>query len=343
MRMIDSDRISRRRLLGGAAATALVASTGLAVAADSVKMSLEFRIYGGNAPMFLGDVFQKHGLDLTADGSSGSDDSVRRVAAGNYQFGLADASTLVAFAGLNPSVAPKIIMPIFDRLAGCIISLKQKPVQTFDDLKKVKIGSGSADAGAKIFPVLMHLNNIDIKTLDITTVDVKLRDAMLMAGKVDAVVAFDYTTVFNLVGNGVKIEDIVIWYFSSMGYGMFGNSLIAHTDVIAQNPDLVRRVAAATADAWIYGAGHRQDAIDQVVKREKLLDPGVELQRLSWIYDHHILTPNVKQNGLGSFDVATAKTAIGLIKDGYQLSRAPEIDEIYDGRFLPPLKDRTFA
>ena len=53
MRMIESDRISRRQLLGGAAATALVSSTGFAAAADSVKMSLEFRIYGGNAPMFM--------------------------------------------------------------------------------------------------------------------------------------------------------------------------------------------------------------------------------------------------------------------------------------------------
>ena len=66
----------------------------------------------------------------------------------------------------------------------------------------------------------MHLNNIDIKSLDITTVDVKLRDAMLLAGRVDAVIAFDYTSVFNLVGNGVKLDDIVIYYFSSMGYGI---------------------------------------------------------------------------------------------------------------------------
>ena len=182
-----------------------------------------------------------------------------------------------------------------------------------------------------------------MKSLDITTVDVKLRDAMPLAGKVDAVIAFDYTSVFNLVGNGVKLDDIVIYYFSTMGYGMFGNSLIAHPDVVTQNPELVRRVAVATADAWVYGAAHRQEAIDVVVEGEKLLDPVVELQRLSWIYDKHILTPNVKQNGLGAIDLDRTKKAIELIKEGFELSRAPTIDEIYDGRFMPPLKDRTFA
>ena len=189
----------------------------------------------------------------------------------------------------------------------------------------------------------MWLNKVDMKSLDITTVDVKLRDAMLLAGRVDAVIAFDYTSIFNLVGNGVKLEDIAIYYFSAMGYGMFGNSLIAHPDVLAQNPELVRRVAAATADAWVYGAAHRQEAIDEVTQRERLLDPAVELERLSWIYDKHILTANVKQNGLGAIDLDRTKTAIGLIKQGFDLSQAPTIGDIYDGRFMPPLKDRTFA
>lgn len=345
--MTEFDRFSRRQLLGGAAAAALVSSTGIAFGAapDSIKMSLEFRIYGGNAPMFLAQekIYQKHGLEVTPDGSSGSDECVRRVAAGMYPFGLADASTVVAFAGRNPNISPKIIMPIFDRFPACIISLKQKPVKSIEDLKRVKIGSGTSDAGAKLFPVLMALNNVDVKSLDITTVDVKLRDAMLMTGKVDAVIAFDYTSVFNLVGNGVKLEDITIFYFSDMGFGMFGNSLIAHPDVVAKNPDLVRRVAAATAEAWVYSEAHRKEAIESVAKREKLLDPQVELQRLSWVYDKHILTPSVKQNGLGTVDLGRMKKAIGLIKDGFQLPTAPAVEEIYNGSFMPPLKDRKFA
>jgi NitT/TauT family transport system substrate-binding protein len=345
--MTTFDRMSRRQLLGGAAAATLMASTGRSFgqSPDSVKMSLEFRIYGGNAPMFLAQdrIYAKHNLTVTADGSSGSDECVRRVAAGAYPFGLADASTVVAFAGLNPKLSPKIIMPIFDRFPACIISFKKKPVNSVEDLKKVKIGSGSADAGAKLFPVLMALNNIDMKSLDITTLDVKLRDAMLMTGKVDAVIAFDYTSVFNLVGNGVKMDDINIFYFSDMGFGMFGNSLIAHPDVVANNPDLVRRVAAATADAWIYGAAHRAEAIDAVVKRDKLLDAKVELQRLSWVYDKHVITPNVKANGLGTADLDRMKKAIALCKDGFQLPVAPAVEDIYDGRFMPTVKDRTFA
>ena len=63
--MAGLNAISRRQVMGGAAAAALASSTS-AFAADSVKMSLEFRIYGGNAPMFLSNIFQKHGLGTDA-------------------------------------------------------------------------------------------------------------------------------------------------------------------------------------------------------------------------------------------------------------------------------------
>ena len=86
----------------------------------------------------------------------------------------------------------------------------------------------------------------------------KLRDAMLMTGKVDAVIGFDYTSVFNLIGNGVKLEDINLLYFSDMGFNMFGNSLIAHPDVIQKKPGTgAPRGGTPSREAWVYAITHR--------------------------------------------------------------------------------------
>ncbi len=337
--------LTRRALLAASAAAALAPMTGSVFAADALKIILEFRIYGANAPMFLSQqsIFPKHGLDVTPIGSSGSGEVVRDVSAGLYKFGLADPSTLIAFAGTNPKVVPKIILPIFDKVPACVISFKKKPVKTIVDLKNVKIGMGSSDAGAKLFPVLMGLNNIHPKSLNTTTVDVKLRDAMLMTGQVDAVIGFDYTSVFNLIGNGAKLEDMELLYFSDMGFNMFGNALVAHPDVIEKEPELVKRVAAAIAETWIYVNTHREDAIKAVTQREKLLNPQVELDRLSWVLDRLILTPNVKKNGLGAFEMPRLSKGIDLIKEGFGLAQAPSVESVYDDRFMPPQKDRMFA
>jgi NitT/TauT family transport system substrate-binding protein len=51
----------------------------------------------------------------------------------------------------------------------------------------------------------------------------------------------------------------------------------------------------------------------------------------------------VKQNGLGFFEPARLTNGIDILKDGFNLPKAPTLDEIYDGRFLPPAADRKFA
>jgi hypothetical protein len=34
---------------------------------------------------------------------------------------------------------------------------------------------------------------------------------------------------------------------------------------------------------------------------------------------------------------------IGVLKEGFQLPQTPTLDQVYDGRFLPPIEDRKFA
>ncbi len=342
--------LTRRKFIktGAGTAVGLIAAPyrAPAQAVDAIKFSLEFRIYGGNAPMFLAaenGIFRRLGLDVGLDGSSGSGESVTRVAAGTHAFGLADASTAVEFAAQNPGVAPKIIMTVFDRFPAVVLSLKRKPIRTLQDLVGAKLGTGTADAGVKILPALLALNKIDPASINRVTVDVKLRDTLLMKGDVDAVIAFDYTAIFNLLENGIKLEDINLLYYSDLGFDFPGNSLIVSPQTIEKNPDLVRRVARGVAQAWVAGAKERADAINAVTKRDRLLKPAMERARMDWVIDRLILTPEVRKNGLGYVDPQRMAKGIGLLKEGFRLAQAPTLERVYDGRFLPPIEDRRFS
>src|SRR3954449_1233494 len=160
--------LTRRSLLksSAGAAAGLIAMPAVvnAQAADAVKLSLEFRIYGGNAPVFLAaenGIFRDLRLEVTSDGSAGSADTLTRVANGSYQFGLADASAVAESAGRNPEAVPKIVMTIFDVFPAVIMSWKKKPINSLKDLAGIKLGTGTADAGSKILPALLALNHID--------------------------------------------------------------------------------------------------------------------------------------------------------------------------------------
>jgi NitT/TauT family transport system substrate-binding protein len=314
--------------------------------ADPVRFSLEFRIYGGNAPLFLGaesGIFRQQGIEVTMDGSGGSVESVTRVATGTHAFGLADLSTLVEFTARNPKEAPKLIMTVFDRFPAVVLSLKRKPIKTLPELVGAKVGTGSVDAGSKIFPALLALNKVDLKAINRMTVDVKLRDTMLIKGEVDAVVGFDYTTIFNLIEAGLKLEDITLLYFADFGFDFWGNSLIVNPTVLEKNPDLVKRVAIAVARSWAAAAKDRAAAISAVTKRDGLLKATTERARMDWVLDRLVMTQNVRQNGIGNMDAQRMERGINLLKEGFQLATAPTMEQIYDDRFLPPAADRKLA
>jgi NitT/TauT family transport system substrate-binding protein len=346
---VHMGKLTRRGLLTAGAAAAGVAAwpfTSREQTTDHIKFSLEFRIYGGNAPMFLGaenGIFRDLGLDVGLDGSSGSAESVTRVASGSHDFGLADASTVVEFGARNPAVAPKILMTVFDRFPAVVLSLKSKPIKTLQGLVGAKLGTGTADAGVKILPALLARNKIDPASINRVTIDVKLRDTLLIKGDVDAVIAFDYTAVFNLLEAGLKLDDINLLYYSQFGFDFPGNSLIVSPATIESKPDLVHRVATGVARSWVAGARDRDAAIAAVTKRDGLLRAANERQRMDWVIDRLILTPPVRENGLGYFDPDRMRNGLGVLAEGFQLARVPTVDEVYDGRFLPPPGDRKFA
>jgi NitT/TauT family transport system substrate-binding protein len=335
---------SRRTFLAGLAGTAaagLVA--GRARAATPIRFSCDYRPYGSTAPFFHAEaagLFGDQGVAATIDGSQGSSDAITRVASGAYDFGCADVGTLVEFATRNPDIAPKLVMPIYDRFPGCIVSLGHKPVTKFKDLEGLKLGISAADAGSRLLPVLLRLKQVDASKISMMVIDPHLRDTMLIKRQVDAVVGFDYTVLFNLTGNGFAAEDIKFLYFSDNGFDFYGQGLIAARHHVDGDPELVGKVAAAVAGAWVAAIKDPAAVIASVVKRDPLLDPQVETARLLWVLDHHVLTANVRANGLGTLDPARLDAGIKIVAEGFGLDAPATGSTIYDGRFLPPLAAR---
>ena len=350
-RTSTSHDLSRRAALGVGIASAVAGATASpriarAQASDTVRYSFDFRIYGSNAPFFLAaekGVFKDLNLSMQMDGSSGSGDAVNRVATGTHDFALADLSTLVEFIGRNPAAAPRAVMTIYDKNPAVVLSLKRKPISTFKDLAGATIAVGSADAGSKLLPALLKVNDIDPTTVNKKTVDVKLRDTLLLQHAVDGIVGFDYTSVFNLIGNGLKLDELNLLYFSDAGFKFWGASLITTPTMIERKPDLVRRVALATARTFVLGQRDRAGAISALIKRDALLDADVERMRMDWIYDKLIMTPNVVRNGFGPIADDRMASGLSLLADALGVSAPITSGQVFDGRFLPPQRERMFT
>ena len=339
---IQSSALRRRGVLAGLAAT-VGAGGALGQTRTSIKFSCDFRVYGATAPFFYGldsGFFRDQGIDAQVDGSLGSADAVTRVASGAYDFGCADVSTLAEFASRNPEIAPKLIMPIYDRFPGCIISFKSKPIRSVKELEGIRLGVSTSDAGSRLLPALLRLHGVDRDKINIITLEQRLRDTMLISHQVDAVIGFDYTTLFNLIGNNIPKEDVVLVYYSDNGFNFYGQGLIAARKHIQANPDLVKGVAAAVTKAWLETAKNRDAAIATITRRDALASAIVERARLDWVLDRLVLTPNVRTNGFGTLDPVRLGAGLKLVAEGFGLAKPVAADDIFDGRFIPPLDQR---
>ena len=176
--------------------------------------------------------------------------------------------------------------------------------------------------------------------------DVKLRDTMLMKGDVDAVIAFDYTAIFNLIDNGMKMEDINLLYFRDFGFNFPGNAADHQPGDDRRRIRIwFSRVALGVARAWVAADRDRKAAIAAVTKRERLLRADIELQRIELgARPPDQDADEVKKNGIGYIDRSAAdpgpEGAGRRLQDRRSRSRS---SDIYDGRFLPPVADRKFA
>jgi hypothetical protein len=71
------------------------------------------------------------------------------------------------------------------------------------------------------------------------------------------------------------------------------------------------------------------------MKRDKLIDGEIELERLVFLLDTKVMTPHAKQHGIGSIDPKRMEQNIATITESFGLAAAPAVPVVYDPRFAP--------
>jgi NitT/TauT family transport system substrate-binding protein len=334
-------------LIAGVVACACIGGQGSAQtpgATVNLRGTLDFVRYGGNAPFThaqQGGYLAKYGISIVWDAAKGSQDAVVRMASGVYDVGVVDVSTLVDFIGSYPDNAPKAVMIIMDRSPQVVISRKSSGIAKPADLVGRPVGSAQTDGASKMFPAFLRANGLMEAQVQRQLVDVRVRDQMLARGTVDAVIGFDYTTVFNLKGLGMAVEDLAFLYYADHGLDQFGQALVVTRELLRRDPEMVKKIVLAVARAWIDAVVDPFPAVKSVAALDPIIVVDLEAARLKWLIDHEVVTPNTRRNGLGAYDPARMQTNIDVVSAGLSLPRKPAIAEVYDDRFLPPLSERT--
>jgi len=315
-----------------------LASPGVAADLVPIKFSLSFSLAADAAPYLLAlerGYFRDAGLDVTIDPSTGSGESVTRVASGVYQMGSADFATLVEFASRQPAVTPKTVAIIYDKGPQAVITLASSDIKTPADLAGRSVGGGATDGPARMFPAFLNAAGVARDTIKWRQVSPQIRDSMLLTKQIDAVVGNDYTSLFNLKARGLKIEDVRIIRYADHGLDVYSNGIIASQTLLRENPEAVRGFVTAALRGWREAVSDPKAATATLLKRDKLIDGAIELERLEFLLKTEVMTEHARKHGIGSVDPARMESNIATITESFGLTEKPPVSLVYDPRFAP--------
>ena len=322
-------------------AASLVASSLLFVQSanadpDKVHFVLDWVVYGRSTPYFVAlekGFFKKNNIDVSIERGYGSAASLKRIAAGQADFVLADFGGLI-LARANERLPAKMIAVIYAKNGHAVHYLEGSGITKPADLVGKRIAAAPGTTVAALFPAFTRANNADPSKTHVISVDPQALNAVLLAKQFDAMLEFNFNNAL-LVKEGSKsgLKPKVMMY-ADHNFKFYANGIITTDAMIQKNPDLVRRFAASIIEGVKYTFAHPDESCELLRKHAPSVDQDVCLTEVGLVKDL-ALADEQKANGIGYMSKQGVQHTIDVLKEHMGLKNPITPEETFDMQFLP--------
>lgn len=313
-------------------------------AETNIKFSLDRPFEGPAAPFLLPldkGYYKAEGLNVSIDPADDPLEPIKRVASGVYDMAVADLTALIKFRDVNPKVPIKAVFVVYNKPAFAVIGRKSRGISAPKDLEGKKLAVTADSPAFAQWPILVKTNGLDAAKIAIENVGFPVRDPMLAAGQVDAIMGLSFSSFVDLKDKGVPMDDIVVLLMADYGIKLYGSAIIVGPKFAAEHPEAVKGFLRAFLKGLKTTVKAPAGTIGFVLERNDEARKNLELDRLKMVIRDNILTPEVKSNGYGSIDAGRMADAIDQIAMSYKFKSAkPKPDDIFDAAYLPPAAAR---
>ncbi len=307
-----------------------------ATAQDKVNLTVDWVLNGTHAGYFLAQergFYKDAGIDVAISRGFGSGDTIKRVAAGSANFGVADTGALIA-ALANNDIPVRAVAMIYDRASLGIIYLRESGIKEPKDLQGRTLARSASGASVNMLPGFLKANNVDRAKIRELVVDGATYLPLLMSRQADAVTE-QAINIGKFAREAQKHgKEAVAMRFSDYGLESYGNALMVRTDLLKDKPDLVKRFTAASLRGIAAALDNPTEAIAALRKNNPEINADGAMDELVALKEIES-TKDVKAHGIGYIDRARMEATRNTVTEALSLKKTVPVEEIYADGFLP--------
>lgn len=332
-------------------AATLLASFALAGSAlaqeTTIKFTLGWKTQGSDAAFLVArdkGYYKAEGLNVVIDQGEGSGATVTRIMGGAYDAGFGDVNAIIQNAAAKPGENPVMVYMIWNRPPFAVSSKKATGITKPADLVGKTLGGSQGTPTTRLLEVFARKNGVPIDKIKLSNMAPNLQEPLLIKGDIDGALIFNITSYFNLLLNRQDPDKDFNWLtFGDYGLDLYSNGLMVSQKLIKENPKAVAGLVRATNKALVEIAKDQNLGMKGVMNFDNLVDEKIEKRRLQYSFSELIVSPEMKEIGVGDTRDERMARAIGIIVEGYQLARTPKPEEIFSRQFLPPKGERELV
>src|SRR5262249_41979845 len=163
-----------------------------------------------------------------------------RLGSRGYDMGPPDINGRVSLRAPNTDTPIKAVFVTFDKPPSAIIARKSRGIATPKDLEGKKLAVPAADDTFALWPIFAKVNGIDPARIKMENVGLAVREPMLAAGEVDAVIGCSFGSFVDLKARGVPPDDLTVLPMADYGVELYGDAIMVNTRFAAEKPDAVK-------------------------------------------------------------------------------------------------------
>lgn len=327
--------------LSFAAALALILPAGTAEAQPrkSATMAMTWAFEGSHIGYLMAQdkgLYKAEGLDVKVNRGHGAGDTIRRLAAGDIDFGIIDATLMIRASSEDAKNQMVTVAMILQSSPYNVIYVKGRNIKAVGDLASAKFGNTGGSV-ATLYPTFLQFALKGAATDKATTLqlDPAVRIPALLRGDVDVVasVLFEWPHIQNVAKSaGVELGTI---NYGEHGFDPYTYGVVVKRELLTSQPDLVRGVVRATLQGWAMTCANPKEAAELLGKYEP--DVAKDALPLEVKLAAERVPPRGADQGkgIGTMSAERWQETHRMAVAAYKIANPVPIASVYDASFLP--------